>query len=129
MRPTPLLLPLLLFSLPALAGDDATACPAGTHAEGAVPPAGYELRCVDADGRTEGVWRTWYESGQPMSERSMKQGLEHGLQRSWWPNGQLMMEGVSIDGSRVQGFRFWSITGQPSRLPPRQPAATATGTP
>lgn len=126
----------LLFSVTTQAGDTKSddtpaaaasptaieACPAGTHAEGAAPPAGFELRCLDAEGRAEGVWRNWYDDGQLMSERSMKQGREHGRQRSWWPNGQLMMDGISINGSRVQGFRFWSITGQPSKLPPLKPA-------
>ena len=142
MRPASLLFSLcLLFALPVLAESktptgtgaesgasrgDETNCPTGSHAEGAAPPAGLELRCVDAQGRAEGVWRTWYDNGQMMSERTMKQGLEHGRQRSWWPNGQLMMDGMAISGNRVQGFRFWSITGQPSKLPPRKsPAAPA----
>ena len=129
MRPTPLLLALLcLLPLPLSAAEPFT-CPTGTQAQGAAPPAGLELRCVDAEGRAEGIWRTWYDGGQLMSERSMKQGREHGRQRSWWPNGQLMMDGVSFDGTRVKGFRFWSITGQPSDLPQQpQPAAPAPAT-
>ncbi len=134
----PLLLSLgLLLPASIQAGDtpataaDATdsgahTCPDGTHAEGAAPPEGFELRCLDAEGRAEGPWRNWYDNGQLLSERSMKQGREHGRQRSWWPNGQLMMDGISINGSRVQGFRFWSITGQPSKLPPLKPATTPT---
>lgn len=122
MRPFPLLLSsCLLFTIAAQAGDELS-CPAGTRAEGASPPAGLELRCVDAAGRAEGPWRTWYENGALMSERSMKEDREHGRQRSWWPNGQLMMEGVSFNGTRVKGFRFWSITGQPNDLP-QQPVA------
>ncbi len=128
MRPLLLLTIGLLLALPAHADDNTLACPEGTHAEGAAPPVGLELRCLDAEGRAEGPWRTWYDNGQLMSERSMKQDIEHGIQRSWWPNGQLMMEGVSYQGARVQGFRFWSITGQPSTLPPRQPATDTAPT-
>ncbi len=51
-----------------------------------------------------------------MSERNMKLGKEHGRQRSWWPNGQLMMEGISVDGNRYKGFKYWSITGQQTDL-------------
>ena len=51
-----------------------------------------------------------------MSERNRKLGKEHGRQRSWWPNGQLMMEGISVDGNRYKGFKYWSITGQQTDL-------------
>jgi hypothetical protein len=91
-------------------------CPKGTRAEGSAPPAGLERKCVSAGGLAEGPWLTWYSSGQLLSERTMKQGREHGRQRSWWPNGQLMMEGISFEGSRYKGFKYWSITGAPAEL-------------
>ncbi len=77
----------------------------------------FERKCVTyASGLAEGPWLTWYSSGQLQSERSMKLGREHGRQRSWWPNGQLMMEGISYEGSRYKGFKYWSITGAPAEL-------------
>jgi len=118
-----LLLPCALHSLAARADAEFT-CPQGTRVDGAAPPAGLELRCLDSENRAEGIWRTWYDNGQLMSERSMKQGREHGRQRSWWPNGQLMMDGISYEGTRVKGFRFWSITGQPNTLS-QQPQQSA----
>lgn len=95
---------------------DVPACPAGSHAVGAKPPQGLEWKCVNRDGKEDGPWLTWYENGQLLSERHMKLGKEHGRQRSWWPNGQLMMEGVSVEGNRYQGFKYWSITGEPAEL-------------
>lgn len=94
----------------------ATTCPAGSHEQGQRPPAGNEWKCVDAHNRADGPWLTWYANGQLMSERQMKQDREHGQQRSWWPNGQLMMEGVSVDGHRYQGYKYWTIDGQPTQL-------------
>ena len=70
----------------------------------------------DKTGLAEGPWLTWYSNGQLLSERNMKQGREHGRQRSWWPNGQLMMEGISFEGSRYKGFKYWSIDGSPTEL-------------
>lgn len=99
----------------AVAGADPT-CPAGTSAVGSAPPAGREWKCVAADGSVDGPWLTWYDSGQLMSERQLQKGREHGRQRSWWPNGQLMMEGVSYQGNRYQGFKYWTITGAPTEL-------------
>jgi hypothetical protein len=92
------------------------ACPPGTHPSGAEPPAAYEWKCLAADGRVDGPWLNWYDNGQLLSERHMKKGKEHGRQRSWWPNGQLMMEGVSVDGHRYQGFKYWTVTGEPTQL-------------
>jgi hypothetical protein len=108
------LLLLMLIAAPAYA--EIPPCPKDTRAEGAVPPAGFERKCVTAAGLAEGPWLTWYSSGQLLSERNMKQGREHGRQRSWWPNGQLMMEGVSYEGSRYKGFKYWSIDGASTEL-------------
>lgn len=91
-------------------------CPPDTHPIGAKPPKGTEWKCVNKDGVVDGTWLTWYGNGQLMSERHMKLGKEHGQQRSWWPNGQLMMEGISYEGNRYKGFKYWSITGQPAAL-------------
>jgi hypothetical protein len=110
------LLTVAAVLLPVVSGADTPACPAGTQPSGAAPPAAYEWKCVTADGVAEGPWLTWYASGQLLSERHMKRGREHGRQRSWWPNGQLMMDGVSVEGHRYQGFKYWTITGEPTRI-------------
>jgi len=91
-------------------------CPTGAHATGKSPPAGLEWRCDNASDVPEGPWLTWYADGTLMSERHMKNGREHGRQRSWWPNGQLMMEGVSVDGNRYKGFKYWGVDGTPSNI-------------
>jgi hypothetical protein len=92
------------------------ACPSGTHAVGKAPPDGHEWRCENAAGKVDGPWLLWYEDGRPMSERTMKNGVEHGRQRGWWPNGQLMLEGISVDGSRYKGFKYWGFDGTPTDL-------------
>jgi len=118
-EPSVKLMTLLIATvLIAAAADaaDSTACPPGNRSVGAQPPKGHEWKCVNKDGVPDGPWRTWYDGGQLMSERQMKLGKEHGRQRSWWPNGQLMMEGISVDGNRYKGFKYWSITGQPTDL-------------
>ena len=101
---------------PALAADALPDCPPGTHATGTAPPVGFEWRCDNASGVPEGPWLTWYADGKLMSERHMKNGREHGRQRSWWPNGQLMMEGISVEGNRFKGFKYWGIDGAPSNI-------------
>jgi hypothetical protein len=96
--------------------EQKSVCAADHSSVGNQPPAGHEWKCVDSKGLADGLWLTWYDNGQLMSERQMKQGKEHGRQRSWWPNGQLMMEGVSYEGNRYKGFKYWSITGEPTEI-------------
>ena len=115
MKFAPLLIVTGLIAASAHAADT-TVCPPGNRAIGESPPKGHEWKCVNKDGLPDGPWRTWYEGGQLKSERNMKLGKEHGRQRSWWPNGQLMMEGISVDGNRYKGFKYWSITGQQTDL-------------
>lgn len=119
LRPC-LVIAIALAAVPVCAekpiAEKSVACPAGRRGVGQKPPAGREWKCVDSKGVADGPWLTWYANGQPMSERQMKSGKEHGRQRSWWPNGQLMMEGISYEGSRYKGFKYWSIDGEPTDL-------------
>lgn len=115
LRPLSIALLATLVS-PLCAEISTTTCAAEHHAIGKRPPAGTEWQCVDHNGIADGPWLTWYDNGQLMSERQMKQGKEHGRQRSWWPNGQLMMEGISVEGHRYKGFKYWSINGEPTQL-------------
>lgn len=111
----------------AAAGEE---CPPGALVQGEAPPAGREQLCIKPDGTPHGMWRTWYDSGRPMSEREMRDGEEHGIQRSWWPSGQPMMEGVSVRGDRYPGFKFWSVTGELTTLgSPDKPDAPSTPQP
>lgn len=106
-----------LFATAALAtAADLPSCPPDHIAQGNQPPAGREWKCTTKDGIPDGPWLTWYDEHQLLSERHMKLGKEHGRQRMWWPNGQLMMEGVSVEGHRYQGFRYWTIDGVPTEL-------------
>lgn len=41
------------------------------------------------DGKKEGVWKTWYESGQPHKTAEYKNGELHGTMKSYYPSGKL----------------------------------------
>lgn len=44
------------------------------------------------DGKADGVWTGYYESGQKLSEESYKHGKKEGVSSYWYANGQKMME-------------------------------------
>lgn len=107
---------IAIFLLFSKSWAETPSCPADHQERGKKPPAGTEWQCLDKNGQADGPWLTWYSNGQLFSERQMKNGKEHGRQRSWWPNGQLMMEGISYEGNRYKGFKYWSIDGEPTDL-------------
>ncbi len=107
---------LAIAALPTALRAETPSCPPDHHQRGKRPPAGTEWQCLDQKGLADGPWLMWYDNGQLMSERQMKHGKEHGRQRSWWPNGQLMMEGISYEGHRYKGFKYWSMDGEPTEL-------------
>jgi len=65
-------------------------CPPGTEQVGAEPPVGEVIWCEDDDGRKQGRYRSWYESGE------------------------LEEEGQYKDGSRIGVWRFFDEKGEPT---------------
>jgi hypothetical protein len=64
-------------------------CPAGTEQVGAKPPEGEVIWCEDEDGRKQGPYRAWYESGALEEEGQYKDGTRVGAWRFFGPDGDL----------------------------------------
>lgn len=111
-----LVLPTVYFFLAITAAASERPCPEGSERHGQAPPAGNEVKCVLPDGTLHGPSQHWYSNGQLMDSLTYDHGREHGEQKAWWPNGRKMMEGVSMDGKRYQGFRYWDISGRESKI-------------
>jgi len=47
-----------------------------------------------------GIYRTWYQDGQPYEIRHYVAGREQGLQRAWTPNGELYLNYAVRNGRR-----------------------------
>ena len=104
---------LCCFQLNAYAEYD---CPENTKKIGVPPPKGTQVKCVNAQNQQHGPFWLWYGNGQMMQALNFKNGKEHGKQKAWFPNGNLMMEGVSIEGKRYQGFKYFNYFGEPVEL-------------
>ena len=64
-------------------------CPRETEEVGARPPQGEVLWCEDNDGRKQGPYRAWYESGALEEEGQYKDGKRVGVWRFFDQNGEL----------------------------------------
>tara|TARA_R110000868_G_scaffold411493_3_gene704708 strand:+ start:77379 stop:77801 length:423 start_codon:yes stop_codon:yes gene_type:complete len=88
-------------------------CPAESKKIGLAPPNGTQIKCVNEQGERHGPFWMWYSNGQMMQALHFKNGLEHGKQKAWFPNGNIMMKGVSIEGGRNKGFKYFNYYGEP----------------
>jgi hypothetical protein len=64
-------------------------CPKDTEQVGAEPPAGGVVWCEDADGRKQGPYRSWYDSGELEEEGQFQDGKRVGLWRFFDEKGEL----------------------------------------
>jgi antitoxin component YwqK of YwqJK toxin-antitoxin module len=105
------------------------ACAPGQHLQGAVPPAGFEIRCVDErgrwtgmearfhedadarlqsigtrdDGKMVGVWLWFHPSGAKAAEHPYVAGQLHGTMRRFAESGQ------EIESGEYRAGRAWGL--------------------
>ena len=58
--------------------------------------------CVYKDGRRTGLYKGWHENGKPSFESSFKDGKEDGLCKGWDDAGKLSYELKYKDGKRLK---------------------------
>lgn len=64
-------------------------CPRETEEVGARPPQGEVIWCEDDDGRKQGPYRAWYESGALEEEGQYRDGKRVGVWRFFDPDGEV----------------------------------------
>ncbi len=65
-------------------------CPPDTEQVGAEPPVGEVIWCEDDDGRKQGPYRSWYDSGELEEEGQFKDGSRIGVWRFFDEKGDVM---------------------------------------
>ena len=71
-----------------------------------------EMRGIMKDGKRDGVWKTWYESGLPWSETEFKDGKKTGKTTTWYDNGKKRYEGFYADDKETGKWVYWDETGK-----------------
>ena len=74
-------------------------CPRDTEKVGDAPPGGGVVWCEDADGRKQGPYRSWYDSGQLEEEGQYRDGTKVGQWRYFDEQGEL--KGTKMFRQRV----------------------------
>ncbi len=52
------------------------------------------------DGLPDGIWTSWYKSGQMKEEGHYKEGIKTGMWIEWYPDGEIMWKGLWDNGTR-----------------------------
>lgn len=90
----------------------AAACEPGGRLEGAVPPEGREIRCVNAEGLWSGMEALFHENGQLASVGARREGRAVGVWLTFDASGARIGEQPYVDGQLHGTARRWSPQGQ-----------------
>jgi antitoxin component YwqK of YwqJK toxin-antitoxin module len=71
-----------------------------------------ELECTYKDNKLNGFWKEWNESGQLINECTYIDGKEDGLHREWYESGQLEFESTYKNGKRDGLWKEWYENGK-----------------
>ncbi len=63
------------------------------------------------NGKQDGFWRQYYDSGQQSALNEYHDGVMNGLHVLWHPNAQKAEEGQYVNGKREGKWRHWDIYG------------------
>lgn len=58
------------------------------------------------DGKKNGLWRTYYQTGQLKTEGRYSAGLKEGVHKEWAKDGILLLEGIYAQG-KANGLMKW----------------------
>jgi antitoxin component YwqK of YwqJK toxin-antitoxin module len=71
-----------------------------------------KIKGVLKNGKREGLWISWYESGQEWSEGTYKNGLKNGPATVWHENGMKRYEGFYTNDERSGKWTYWDESGK-----------------
>ena len=95
--------------------DRAKACPSGAVIKGMAPPMGTEVWCEKPDGTKHGRWTWWYGEGRPLSDGALDaEGKPNGPWIAWHESGKRKMQGRYVAGMKDGRWTMWHENGEPS---------------
>ena len=64
------------------------------------------------NGKKEGQWDSWYNSGKPWSENFYTDDLPDGKSTVWYENGKIEYTGFYIKGRQTGDWKYYDETGK-----------------
>ena len=71
-----------------------------------------KVKGVMINGKRDGLWISWYESGQEWSECNYKDGQKDGSIVAWHENGMKRYEGFYKNNQKVGKWTYWGLKGE-----------------
>jgi antitoxin component YwqK of YwqJK toxin-antitoxin module len=71
---------------------------------------GYQLGSI-VDGKQDGTWEAYYESGELQAKWNHKNGKKHGTEVFYHRNGQLGIKGVWENGKKEGHWEYYNMDG------------------
>jgi antitoxin component YwqK of YwqJK toxin-antitoxin module len=65
----------------------------------------------DEEGKRHGIFKFWYENGNPWSETEFKHGIKDGINRAYYKEGGKRFEGQFKNDKRAGIWYFWDKKG------------------
>jgi len=90
----------------------AAACPPGGSLEGAAPPQGRHLRCLDAKKEPHGPEASWDDAGHLLSISRNVEGRTQGKEVGFYADGTKRIEGTYLRGLRHGTWTEWHPNGK-----------------
>ncbi len=71
-----------------------------------------KFRGMMKNGKRDGLWSSFYESGGKWSETTFTEGIKNGKTTTWFENGQMRYDGFYTNDNESGKWTFWDEKGK-----------------
>lgn len=70
-----------------------------------------KMKGLIKNGKREGLWQAWYETGILWSEAEYHEGVNHGFSKTYFENGKVRYQGNYENGKKVGDWKYYDENG------------------
>lgn len=68
------------------------------------------------NGKRDGQWYSWYNTGKPWSETYFENGVKNGPTKTWFENGKLRYEGQFTNDIKTGTWKYYDENGNLAKV-------------
>ena len=76
------------------------------------PSGKVKMQGMMKDGKREGLWKSFYETGLPWSETTFEAGIKNGKTTTWYENGNKRYKGFYKNDKESGKWTYWNEAGE-----------------